>query len=306
MIDEPVVPPCIFCGRPSSKSGEHALPRWFLGRWSGEGPFTYERNGEPVTNRHGAPRTADHLPPVLLPVCDLTTSPTNCNGTLNRLYEVPGRSVIEAVINRNEVLDSPAQVMDFARWWMKTILLLQHPACRNSFPGVERPAWDLPVSVYEGLIMGNLPFDISLWLAMFDDVHGSEQLPGAMRIYLPTTFNPEGGGGKPATLLTGFRQMSSRILQIQMVVHPLCDFEHPFDEAGLATRLWPKTPEYLDINDLPILGVEGRRQLGALFVDGGFGVNLPAGGWRDYVEAVPDGGFLGPAVLVPPPVGERI
>ena len=212
---------------------------------------------------------------------------------------------MEAVIDRSEVLDSPAQVTDFARWWVKTILLLQHPACRNAFPGVERPAWDLPVSVYEDLIKGHVPFDISLWLAMFDDVHGSEQLPGTMRIYLPTTFNPEAGGGKPATLLTGFRQVGTRTLQIQTVVHPLYDFEHPFEHAGLATRIWPEPPEHLDISDLPILGAEGRRQLGALFVDGGFGINLPVGGWRDYVEAVPDGGSLAPAVLVAPPASDR-
>ena len=306
MIMEPAVTPCVFCGKPSSKSGEHALPRWFQKRWSGEGPFTYEKNGEPITNRHGAPTTADHLPPILLPVCDRTNSPNDCNGTLNRLYEVAGKPVVRAVIDRSEILGTPTLVTDFARWWVKTILLLQHPACRNTFPGVERPAWELPVSVYEGLIRGNLPSDISLWLAMSDDVLGSEQLPGTMRIYLPTTFNPEGAGGEPATLLTGFQQVGTRTLQIQTVVHPLCDFEHPFEQAGLAIRLWPEPPDNLDTNDLPILGAEGRRQLGALFVDGGFGVNLPGGGWRDYVEAVPDGGSLAPVVLVAPPAGDTI
>lgn len=295
--------PCIFCSWPSSKSGEHALPRWFQKRWSGEGPFTYEKNGEPITNRYGAPTTTDHLPPILLPVCDRTTSPNDCNGTLNRLYEVAGKPVVRAVVDRSEILSTAVQVTDFARWWVKTILLLQHPACRNAFPGVERPAWELPESMYRGLIKGVVPADISLWLAMSDDVQGSEQLPGTVRIYLPTTFNPEGGGGKPATLLAGFRQVGTRTLQIQTVVRPLCDFEHPFEQAGLATRIWPEPPERLDINDLPILGEEGRRQFGALFVDGGFGVHLPAGGWRDHVEGVPDGGSVAAAVFVAPPAG---
>ncbi len=306
MIEDPGVPPCVFCGKPSSKTGEHVPPRWFQKRWSGEGPFTYEVNGKPITNRDGAPRTADHLPPSLLPVCDLTTSPNDCNGTLNRLYEVPGKPAVEAVIDRSEVLSTAAQVTDFARWWVKTILLLQHPACRNAFHGVERPAWELPASVYDGLIRDMVSPDISLWLAMSDDVHGSAQLPGTMRICLPTSFNPEGGGGEPATLLTGFRQVGTRVLQVQAVVHPLCDFEHALEQAGLATRLWPEPPESLDINDLPILGEVGRRQLGALFVVAGYGVNLPVGGWRDYVEAVPDGGSLVPAVLVAPPAGDTI
>ena len=36
---------------------------------------------------------ADHLPPDLLPVCDATTSPNDCNGQLNRRYELRGTPV---------------------------------------------------------------------------------------------------------------------------------------------------------------------------------------------------------------------
>jgi hypothetical protein len=216
-------PPCVFCGEPSSRKGEHALPKWFRERWLGDGPFTYEISGIPVLTRNGLPRRTDHLPPDLLPVCDATTSANNCNGTLNRLYEVSGKPVVRAVLDRSEVLETPAQVTDFARWWVKTLLLLYHPNCRNAFEGIERPAWDLPASVYKQLLSGVLPSEASLWLAVTDDVKGREQLPELMRIYLPTTFSPEGGGGKPSTVLAGFTQEGTRILQVQMLVHPLLD-----------------------------------------------------------------------------------
>jgi len=81
-----------------------------------------------------------------------------------------------------------------------------------------------------------------------------------MRVYLPTTFNPEGGGGKPASLLAGIRHMANRMLQIQLVAHPLCDFDHPFEPAGLVEKLWPEPSGKLDVNSLPILSSEGRRQ----------------------------------------------
>ncbi len=294
-------PPCIFCGEPSSRRGEHVMTQWFLERYVGEGPFTYEISGEPILDRVGNPRTANHLPPDLLPVCDGNTSPNDCNGSLNRLYEVPSRGSVQAVVDRGEALETLLDVTNFARWWIKTILLLQHPSCRNAFPGIERRSWDLPASVYEGLIKGTLPPDVSLWLARSDDLRGDIQLPELMRVYLPTTFNPEGGGGKPASLLAGIRHMANRMLQIQLVAHPLCDFDHPFEPAGLVEKLWPEPSGKLDVNSLPILSSEGRRQLGALFVDAGVGSNLPANGWREFIEAVPDGSPLSSPVFVIPP-----
>jgi len=293
--------PCIFCGEPSSRQGEHVLPKWLLKRWSDEGCFTHERNGERICDRDGAARTTNHLPRILLPVCDRNTSPNDCNGTLNQLYELPGKLVVREVLDGTGLVESPEQVEKFARWWVKTILLRQHPDCRSTFerreqgrtPGnVLGPAWDLPASVYQNLIKGILPSDVSLWLAISDDFNGRGQLPELMRINLPATSTPEGDGGEPATLLWGFRQMHTRLVLLQMVVHPLCDFEHPFEQAGLCVRLWPEPPRSLDVTRCAVLGLEGRCQLGALFVAGGSTDNLPAGGWRVKVAAVPDGGPL--------------
>lgn len=300
---------CIFCGDPASRQGEHALPKAILKGWTGRDWFC-EINGIPIPTRSGARRTSPHFPPYLLPACDRTTSQNDCNGTLNQLYEVPGKPVVRAVLDGSQALETPAQVVDLARWWIKTLLLLQHPACRftfvvdtdPAFAHLQRLAWDLPASIYQNLVKGILPSDVSLWLATAtsDDVEGREQLPELLRIYLPTTFDPEGGGGKPESLLWGCRQAGTPMLLFQLVIHPLCDFEHPFEQEGLAVRLWPDPPSRLEVGGLPVLGAEGRRQLGALFVDASFGENLPPGGWRAHVEAVQDGGSLGPPTLVAP------
>ncbi len=293
--------PCVFCAEPSSPKGEHILPLWLLKRWCGEGPFTHAVSGEPISGRDGLPRTTDHLPPYLLPVCD-QESGQNCNGKLNRRYEEPGKLAVRVVLDRGEALRTSDQVVAFARWWIKTILLLQHPGAKSTFCEVlTRNSWDLPASVYKNLLEGSLPSDASLWLAVADDENGCARLPKLLRIYLPTTSDPEGVGGNPATLLTGFRQVGTRIMLVQLVLHPLCDFEHPFEQSGLVVRLWPESPDCFDIAALPVLDAEGRRQLGALFVDGNYGANLPARGWRTSVDAVPDGCPLIPPQLVPPP-----
>jgi hypothetical protein len=285
------VEPCIFCGAPSSRQGEHVLPRWLLSRWCGQGPFTYEINGQPIPDRHGAPRTARDLPPNLLPVCD-QRSGQDCNGALNRRYEQPGKRHVRAVLDQAQALDGTELVAAFARWWIKTILLLQHPKTASAFPGAASRPWDLPPDVYPDLLNGSLPSDISLWLAVSDDASGSERLPEPLRLFLPTTSAPDVSGGKPATLLTGFGQAGTRVLLVEFVLHPLCDLEHPFERAGLLARIWPDPPERLDITTLPLLSSQGRQQLGGVFVDGGFAEHLPGGGWRTHIEAVRDGGPL--------------
>jgi hypothetical protein len=287
---------CVFCGAPNSRHGEHVLPRWFLRRWSGEGPFTHEVNGRPIPDRHGNPRKASDLPSYRLPVCDQWSGP-GCNSTLNRLYEQPGKKHVRSVLDEMAPLDQPEEVVAFTHWWIKTILLLQHPKTINVFPGaVMRRPWKLPSKTYSELLKRSFPPDLSLWLALSDDVHGREQLPERLRLFLPETSTPDGQGGEPGTSLNGYRQAGTRMLLVQCVLHPLCDLEHPFEQAGLAMRVWPDPPPRLDIAVLPILGKEGRDQLGALFVNGNFAERLPAMGWRTRVEAVPDGG---PMPLVP-------
>ena len=134
-------------------------------------------------------------------------------------------------------------------------------------------------------------------VAASDDVEGCEHLSAQIHVCLPAIFTPDGEGGSPATLLTGLHHVFGRMLQVQVVVHPLSDFRHQFEQAGLAVKLWPDPPGSLNIEQLPGLSAQGRQQLGSLFVDAKIGAHLPGSGWREYVEAVPDGGPLPPPVM---------
>ncbi len=260
-------------------------------RWLGNGPFTTEMNGKENLTRSGVARKTDHIPPFLLPVCD-KTSPNGCNGALNKLYENSGRPIVRAVLDRGDELDDQNCVTNFAKWWVKTILLLQHPMCRNDFVGGLQPAFDLPSYIYDDVRKGILSPDVSLWIATFDSAAGHEQLPELMRIYLPTTYGPEGGEGRPATLLIGFSQTGTRLVLLQMVIHPLSDFDHPFEQAGLCIRLWPQPPNRLDVDSIPTLNAEGMRQLCSLLVDSRCGIHFPKIGMRVHIEAVTDGSPL--------------
>jgi hypothetical protein len=62
------------------------------------------------------------------------------------------------------------------------------------------------------------------------------------------------------------------------VFHPLCDFDHPFEAAGLATRLWPGPPPTLDVSAHRAVGPVGYAQLEGLFTNLGALIGLPPGG----------------------------
>jgi hypothetical protein len=113
-----------------------------------------------------------------------------------------------------------------------------------------------------------------------------------MRLYIPTTYGPEGGEGRPATLLIGFSQTGTRLVLLQMVIHPLSDFDHSFEQAGLCIRLWPQPPNRLDVDSIPTLNAEGMRQLCSLLVDSRCGIHFPKIGMRVHIEAVTDGSPL--------------
>jgi hypothetical protein len=84
---------CVFCPNPSSKIGEHVLPRWLLERFSeSEGPYTLLRNGQPVLTKRGDPRTQASIGSITLPVCE------TCNAMLNRRFEEPAKDVVRRLL----------------------------------------------------------------------------------------------------------------------------------------------------------------------------------------------------------------
>jgi hypothetical protein len=277
---------CVFCPAMSSRKGEHAWVRWLVSRrWKTLVRITTEEDGIPITNRDKVLQRIDSFPYVLLPVCDSLTG-NGCNQRLEAMFEAKGRAPVSAVLLESRPLTSASEVQAFARWWLKTLLLLHHPSAREIFPKLKRRPWTLPAMTYPGLLNGVFPRDMSMWVAVGDDAHGSAHLPEQKRVWLLRTGRRDGEGGVPESGVVGFSLASGRIAYFQLAVHPLCDVDNPFEEAGLAIRLWPDPPGRMDLDDLPILDAMGRRQFGSLFTDSGVGAYRLESGWRFRLPAV--------------------
>jgi hypothetical protein len=123
-----------------------------------------------------------------------------------------------------------------------------------------------------------LPADLSLWMAIFDDGAEAGRLPRRLLVDLPRTSREDGSGGRGQSALWGTPLPDGRRLVLQLVFHPLCDFEHPFEAAGLATRLWPEPPPTLDVSTHRAVGPVGNAQLEGLFAKLGTLVGLPPDG----------------------------
>lgn len=281
--------PCVFCPTPVSRKGEHGWPKWFLERWEGQGPFTRERNGEPIPRRDGTPQRTPEMAPVKVPVCG-SGSPNDCNAWLNTTFEQPARDAVRAVVDHGDVLRAP-ETTHFARWWVKTLLLLHHARAQDSFPGPGISRWELPDDMLPTMRQtGELPSDLSLWMAVVDRGSAGGHLDDLLRIFLPFT---SADGGQPAegrSGVVGVTLGDGRSASFQLVYHSRCNFDHPFERAGLATRLWPSPPHELDISTHPAIDAVGYVQFCRLFVSGGVDCHLRRGE-RLHLHAYQDGKF---------------
>jgi hypothetical protein len=214
---------------------------------------------------------------VKLAVCGVNSA-QDCNGWLNKTFEMPAKPHVRAVLDRLQVLDA-AGTTAFSRWWVKTLLLSRHPASWSSFPGKRPARWDFPHDLLPAMRRTDeLPADISLWMAVFDDRAEAGRLPRRLLVDLPRTSREDGSGGRGRSALWGTLLPDGRRLLLQLVFHPLCDFEHPFEAAGLATRLWPEPPPTLDMSTHRAVGPVGNAQLEGLFANLGALVGLPPDG----------------------------
>lgn len=267
---------CAFCENLSSRKGEHVLPLWLLERWrpASADKLLFEIAGHELRNKAGHPLSSTSIPPVRLPVCDQQTG-RNCNGTLDRLFEKTGKPVVRALLGRSESLDTPEQVRAFARWCLKTLLLLHHPAARCDLPELTSAAWNVDNRIYRHMIeTGEFPEDLSLWLALAgpDNEPGELSQPG---LFLLPHVSSLGRDGRSETGIHGFSLSGEGVLLLQLVLHPRCDIaQHPFEAAGLALKLWPHPPPSLDLDSLVSISRVGYQQLSRLFVPNAWSTHL--------------------------------
>jgi hypothetical protein len=190
----------------------------------------------------------------------------NCNGWLNRTFEESAQPYIRAAIDDLDALDTKGTRV-FALWWTKTLLLMSHPQAQMRFFRRNPKPWStFPPDVLPRLRKtGEFPPDLSLWMTLQHDESGSNRLPAGLRIMLPPTFRRDTTVQRCNYTDWAMRLPNEKFLAFQLVYHPQCNFIHPFEAAGLATRLWPEPPTSLHLATHPILDADGWRQWRDLF-----------------------------------------
>lgn len=236
---------CALCrDRPSSPTGEHVWPSWFL-RFFGpaEGPYSWSVNGEPVLRRDGTKRTHDTMTRVKLPVC------VNCNATLNRRFEEPAKPVVRAIVQADgDIALRPDDAYVAALWFLKTWLLLAHPEARFSEPDVSFSAWtENSDDLYSWMIAGEDPPDgLSVWLTKIDPAR--ERSTAKRRIPLPTVVADD------RVIQFCDNRVGVRSLDVSLVYHPGWPIAHPQETEGTAVRLWPRMRDQgADLTKVPQL-----------------------------------------------------
>lgn len=239
---------CSLCEvRPSTTGdGEDAWPRWLLKRFRGTGPFTLYENDTPFLKRDGVtPRRSEGFPGVKLPACDV------CNPTLNRRFEEPAKPIIRRVFDAEAMLElSAEEAYVLAEWFVKTWLLLAHPAARHGEPRMIQKSWNLDLVIddlYGWMTDGSPPPDsVSMWLMRQDLTDANDGELVTLQTPLPS-ISADGRLIKFQSIWLGLD-----VLEATLVYHPHWPIDLPLEVEGRVARLWPRYKnEPLDLAALP-------------------------------------------------------
>ena len=236
---------CALCHiRPSSTTGEHVWPVWFLELFpESEGPYTRYVNGRADTKRDDVTvRTQTSAERVKLPCC------SECNGILDQRFERFARPIVRRLIVTDGHLTLNAkEAGTLGLWLLKTWLLLAHPAARSSVPELTPERWDLamvPDDIYGWTVNdGPVPSGFSVWVAC-EDRESVEKLP-SRRIPLPTVVVD----GR--TVAFQVFRCGVRFLDVTLAYHPGWEIAHPLEVEGRAVRLWPRSGALINFDALP-------------------------------------------------------
>lgn len=229
---------CVFCrAKPSSPSGEHALPSHFIEEFfpdvdeRGEvEQYSLEIGGQPELSRDGSKWTQANFPRVKLPCCD------GCNNKLNKRFEQPVKEIIHRLFGDGSTDLTSNEMCRAGLWLLKTCLLLVHPEARqNARNWIPLPRWNLttiPSDIYSWMVNNQPPpVGLSVWISHVRDPEPGE-FP-SQQVQLPTVV-ADGG----STQFQGNR-CAILFLGIDLVYHPGWAIEHPLEADGWAVRMWP-------------------------------------------------------------------
>ena len=278
---------CALCRtRPSSPTGEHVWPSWFLKQFGdSDGPYTRFINGRAETKRDNVTiRKQVSIERVKLPSC------VECNSVLDERFEHSAKPIMRRLMatdGRLTLNGDDAQTLGL--WLLKTWLLLAHPAARGSNPGEFRERWDLariPDDLYSWTVHdGPVPNGLSVWVVREDRY--PVQAVRTRRIPLPTVV----ADGRTM----GFQDFrcSVRFLDVTLVYHPGWEIAHPLEAEGRAARLWPSHGQPVNFESLvPVASRDTIWMEGPIltFAPGSFGAaRLPplGPGWDPMFPPVP-------------------
>ncbi|MCK2032200.1 hypothetical protein [Microbacterium sp. KSW4-4] len=244
--------PCVLCGAPSTRVGEHIWPGWFLRDFRGQGPFETSKNGVPFTAKHKtAPLSVNGLPGVHVPMCEV------CNSELDRRFEKPAKLIVEKLVTFEEPQEWPTltqnEIADLAQWLLKVGLLSAHPAAVHDLPQVDRdpsyPRLDPFLDEWTSwMANGDDPpagFSVFATRRSIDAPAGDPPLDGPARtIWLPHII-VDGDDLRYMVRRFGFRG-----IDVTIVWHPGWEIDHAQVNEKRAVRLWPH-PACVDLATLP-------------------------------------------------------
>jgi len=233
----------VLCTNPSSRVGEHVIPKWLITDYHGSGPYGSENAGQPYRKRDGKILAQDSLPGVHVPMCG------DCNGRLATRLEEPAKPVVRKLQPWSAGHAWPAVSADQAaavgKWLLKVGLLWAHP---DSVPDQEQVQRDPAIPRFtfvepewlDWMRDGSDPPDgLTLFVSRRSLYSGHERWPGSMRRI-----------GLPRSIRVGDRELRFvsrafsciRGLDCTLVWHPGWPIEHPLLADGKAAVLWPDPP----------------------------------------------------------------
>ncbi len=239
---------CVLCSQvPPYGVGEHVIPQWFCARYfpPEEGPFSTFRNGKPELTRVGTIRTQISLGREFLDVCE------HCNKQLNTFFETRKERVAE--FYDGKVCGDPESL---CQWLVKTAILHNHPESwrRNAYgdrvkvTNRTRAPDQRTVDWLLGRAATAIPDWMTIWVARASRTIEEGSQKNIRQFDLPEFVLP-GDEYKPTVSRLHIAGASDEIL-VDVVYHPGCIIEHPFDGHPTTARIFPNPPKSFSVEQL--------------------------------------------------------